>query len=396
MNPAPTPRRHMALLWVVNLCAITASTLSYIYLSYYVYTQTANVMLSQVVLFAPMILPVLLVAPLYRLADQLQPRSLLWSANLLSLLCAAATYSLIAEQAGIAVVGAVGIGVLDALQRVGRIVAIKRYCTDAQVADSVPLTLTAQFVAGGLAGLSMMAFKADMTPAMALAVTSLLFLVATLAAVSLPALANPTGVKQAAPRMLSTLLELLRDHPPARFSLLHFVLFISVFQGFFNVSRVLLPAHELGLGEAYVGLLQAVNSIAALLGAVLFYRLSRRGRTPSPLPMILISGAFMITAAAAIDAETSYVAYFFYIFCFELAFFKLQTDVVSETPSQAMPLVASVQYAGVYLGMIICIFLGSLLANAMGLFATSTAFVLVYWSGLFALKRDIFKPGSSL
>ena len=67
---------------------------------------------------------------------------------------------------------------------------------------------------------------------------------------------------------------------------------------------------------------------------------------------------------------SSYLAYFVYIFFFELAFFKLQADVVVHSPPQDMALVASVQYAGVYLGMISTIFVGSLLVERIGLLWT--------------------------
>lgn len=325
-----------------------------------------------------MILPVILVAWIYRLSDCLSPRTLLWTTNLLSLLSAWITYQTLPHYVGMAVVGAIIIGTLDAIQRVGRIVAIKCYFPGSQIASSVPLTLTAQFIAGGLAGLSMVLLKADMTLDLALKVTGILFATAMLAAIFLPASIKSEGAARVTPKLLHALTSTLTDHPAVRLTLLRFVLFVSIFQGFFNVSRVLLPAHALGLNETYVGLLQAVNSIAALVGAVLFYQMNKRGFRLLQLPMPVISSLFMIISARAINFETSYAAYFFYIFFFEMAFFKLQADLVRCTPAHAMPLMASVQYAGVYLGMIISIFLGSLLADAIGLFITSIVFVMTY------------------
>ena len=389
MSHSYASRTHTLLLWCVNLCAISASTLSYIYLSYYIYTETQNLLFSQVVLFAPMVLPVLLVAPIYRLADQLAPRTLLWAANVLSLVSAVWIYSVLPHQAWVAVVGAVLIGTLDALQRVGRIVAIKCYFPGAQIASSVPLTLTAQFIAGGLAGVSMVLFKASMSPTLALLVTAILFAVAALAAFMLPALAAPKAPAQVPTRLLPALSELIRSAPALRQRLYQFILFVSLFQGFFNVSRVLLPAHVLGLGEAYVGLLQAVNSVAALVGALVFYRLGKRNIHPSPMLMACMSGIFMASAAYAFDVQSSYLAYFFYIFFFELAFFRLQADLVSQTPLQAMPLMASVQYAGVYLGMIITIFIGSLLVEWIGLFQTALLFAGTYYLSSYLLRLDV-------
>lgn len=224
----------------------------------------------------------------------------------------------------------------------------------------------------------MMLLKADMTPDLALKITGILFATAVLAAIMLPASIQSEGAVRATPKLIRALAVTLNDYPPVRLTLLRFLLFVSLFQGFFNVSRVLLPAHVLGLDEAYVGLLQAVNSIAALVGAVLFYQMNKRGFRLLQLPMPIISSLFMIISARAINLETSYAAYFFYIFFFEMAFFKLQADLVRCTPAHAMPLMASVQYAGVYLGMIVSIFLGSLLADAVGLFITSILFAIAY------------------
>ena len=44
------------------------------------------------------------------------------------------------------------VGTLDAVQQVARIVAIKRYFSPQEVRFTVPLTLTAQFIAGAIAG----------------------------------------------------------------------------------------------------------------------------------------------------------------------------------------------------------------------------------------------------
>lgn len=320
MEEFAVSRRHSVLLWGVNLCAISASTLSYIYFSYYIYAHTASLILSQVVLFAPMVLPVILVAPIYRLADYLAPRTLLWSANLLSLGCAAATYKILPHHVEVVVLGAVVIGTLDALQRVGRIVAIKCYFPGAQIASSVPLTLTAQFILKRPGGHQSATVQSQHDAWVSPAHYCQSFSIAALAAYLLPAPTKPPITVQVAPRLLTALGSLLHEYPALRLSLYQFIVFVSLFQGFFNVSRVLLPAYVLGLGEVYVGLLQAVNSVAALVGAVLFYRLGKCNVQPLPMPMAVVSGLFMMLAAFGHDIQSSYIAYFLYIFFFELAF----------------------------------------------------------------------------
>lgn len=77
-------------------------------------------------------------------------------------------------------------------------------------------------------------------------------------------------------------------------NLLGFVLLGACFQGFYNLSRVALPAHHLGLpGTFHVGVLQITASLAAVSGALGYFagqallrRLARRVATPSVHPTV--------------------------------------------------------------------------------------------------------------
>lgn len=368
MQTSCSLRKLTVLIWVVNLCAICASTLSYIFLSYYIYKETSSLIYSQVVLFSPMILPIVFVGQIYRLSDRVSPRKILCLTNLLALWVAVCVYLLLPHFAFVAVVGGIAIGALDALQRVGRIVAIKCYFNSVNIESTLALTLTAQFIAGGIAGAAMAMVKGDMMPWHALLITAVLFSIAAFAAYLLPRVKRPvaTSVPQLA-ALVKTFTDLLKTNLQLRRSFWQFIIFVSIYQGFFNVSRIILPAHVMGLSEGYVGLLQAVNSVAALVGAVFYYTLSKRGYILAPVYMAVVSALFMIIAAYGGGLISSYGSYFLYIFFFELVFFKLQSDVVLSTPVNAMPLIASVQYAGVYAGMIVTIFLGSLLVEYVGL-----------------------------
>jgi hypothetical protein len=389
---AASPRRISLLLWTINVCAICASTLSYVYLSYTTYKSTGSVFLSQVVLFSPMVLPVVLVGQIHRIAERISPRALLQWANGLSLSACAVVYPLLADMPLSALAGGVLVGTLDAVQRVARIVAIKRYFNSGDVKFTVPLTLTAQFIAGGLAGAAIGVVRGEMTPLIALAMTSTLFVAAASAASLLPAVRMLSS--SAAGRALwPTFSALLRSNGELRRSFWVFVVFVGVYQGFFNVSRVTLPAHVLHLSDGYVGLLQSVNSVAALVGAIVYYTLGKRGWRFPPLAMAGISGMFMLGAASGTGVAPSYLAYFVYIFFFELVFFRLQADVVVHSPPQDMPLVASVQCAGVYLAMISAIFVGSLLVEQVGLLWTGVLFLFTYALALL-LRPDTFRPAA--
>lgn len=371
------PKGIAALLWVVNLCAIGASTLSYIYLSYFIYSKTSSVILSQVVMFSPMVLPIVFVFQIQRIADRVSPRALLIASNAIALLVCTVAFSVLESAPLAAIASAVAIGTLDALQRVARIVSVKRYFTSAEVKFTILLTLTAQFIAGGIAGAALGLIRGEMTPQVALVLTSLLFGAAFVAAVALPPVIRPAPAS-AAQAVSPRLLEVLRRHPSLRQSFWAFVVFVSVYQGFFNLARVTLPAHVLKLSEQYVGWLQVAGSMGALLGALAFHVLSKRNVTFAPSLLAVLSAILMFVSAAGVSVGMSFFAFFGFMFFFELAFFKLQSDVVLHSPSGDIPLIAAFQYAGVYSGMIATIFIGSLLVDHVGLLATSLVLGLAY------------------
>lgn len=396
-----SPRRISVLLWIVNLASIAACVFSYVYLSYFVYRRTGSVMASELVLIAPMVVPVLLCLLVNRLASRSPPRQLLLVANAVGVGVALATYTLIEVHEGVAVVGALvgalAIGFLDALQRVARTVAIKRYFSTADVQYAVPLTLTAQFIAGGIAGVGLAWFKDAVTPSLAAAVVTGAFASAALAAALLPRLAHVAPAPSAVVQRfgaLGTLVDVLGANPLLRRGFWAFVVFVSVFQGFFNVSRVALPAHELQLPTSYVGYLQIIGAMSALAGALLFVALGKRKVVLGHSAVVALSAlslAAMVGACAAGTVLPSFMLYFVYMFVWEVLFFKYQSDLVAVTPAEHMPLVATFQYAGVYLGMIVTAALGGALSHRYGLAPTALVFAVAYavWMSLTAWRRRV-------
>ena len=376
---ASSNRVPKILLWTTNLLSIVGSIFNYVYLSYYLYRATGSQILSQFIFFSQMLLPVLLVVWIQRLSQSYSPRILLVYANALALAVCLVIYPFLDMAPTVALAASLLIGVLDAVQRVARIVAIKIIFSPGEVKGAVPLTLTAQFVAGGLAGGVLALFRDNTTPVSALAVSCILFAGAMIAAWGLPQ--SPVEARPAPTSSMAFIKEFIsmaNAQPRLKQSFLAFVTFIGVFQGFFNVSRVVLPAHVLHLNEEYVGLLQLVNSGAALVGALIFYKLNSKGTRFSPLLMTAISGGTMIVAAQGLGAQSSFIFFFFYILFFEFAFFRLQADIVATSSPAQMPLVAAMQYACVYAGMIIAILIGGVLVDAIGLGITSIAFAISY------------------
>ncbi len=394
-----TPRQISLLLWIVNLSSIAASVFSYVYLSYIAYEKTGSMLLSEAVLLAPMVIPVLLCLVINAAAGSWPPKSVLVSFNAAGALVAAVTYALVDRFVAAAIVGTLIIGFVDATQRVARTVALKRYFSSEHIKYALPITLTAQFIAGAIAGVVLAVYKTQVTPAMAGMITVVAYALGAMAALLLPAAqAQPQSAIPAS--ALGTLAHLLRTVPELQRQFVAFFILVSLYQGFFNVSRVALPTHVLGLSQTYVGYLQIIGASSALIAALLFAFASKRNKTPGTmltLAMNVVCLGAMAGSTAGHDVTVSYTLYFVYMFFWEVLFFKHQADVIATTPSEHMSLVATFQYASVYLGMIVAGFAGSWIANRYSLFVAAIAFVLVYVAGMsWNAVRNIGGVGESV
>ena len=376
-----------ATLWTINLASISASVLVYVFLAHYAYSQINSLLVSEFVLFAPMVMPVLLGFQLNQVASRVSARTLLLGANLIGAAVCAALFLAIPLSALTVLTGAGIVGTLDAVQRIARIVAIKRYYSPQEVRFTVPLTLTAQFIAGAMAGAIIAFFPGQLTTAVVAAATLLLLGIAAGCALLLPGTPPEAGHGRSGSPGLAECLAMLRRNPALRDALIAFVILGAFFQGFYNISRVALPAHHLGLGQTYVGLLQIVASLSAVAGALSFYFLSRKQLKFHLSYIAAVCAGAMLLSCSLKDPAASFSSYFVFFFFFEIAFFRLQGDIMVATPSRDMPVVATVQYAMVYAGMMLAIAIGAVLVNAFGLTITALFFVFGFYAASAAHRR---------
>jgi hypothetical protein len=382
-----------ATLWAINLASISASVLVYVYLAHYAYRELQSLLISEFVLFAPMVMPVVFAFQLNQVASRVDARTLFLAANIIGAAICAVLFVVLPMSSWTILAGAGIVGTLDAVQRVARIVAIKRYFSPQELKFTVPLTLTAQFIAGAIAGSIVAFFPGQITNAGAAATTITLMGIATACACLLPKSPLETTHARSGKLGLADCLSLLRKVPALRDSLLAFVILGTFFQGFYSISRVALPAHHLGLGQMQVGILQIVASLSAVTGALLYYFLSRR-KVAFKLPYLYAACALaMLSSCIVPDARLSFASYFVYFFFFELAFFRLQGDIMAATQASDMPLVATVQYALVYAGMMLAIAVGALLVDQLGLLPTAIVFVLGFYVAS-ALQLALRAPAS--
>jgi hypothetical protein len=367
-------------LWAINLASISASVLVYVFLAHYAYREINSLLLSEFVLFAPMVMPVVLGFQLNQVASRASARTLLLGANLIGGAVCAVLFLALPLNQWTVLAGAGIVGTLDAVQRIARIVAIKRYFSPEEVRFTVPLTLTAQFIAGAMAGAIIAFFPGQMTTEVVAATTIGLLGIAAGGALLLPGMRPEAGHQQATAASIAKCLAMLRSNPALRNALIDFVILGGFFQGFYNISRVALPAHHLGLGQTYVGLLQIVASLSAVIGALSFYFLSRKKVKPRLGYVTAACAVAMLLSCFLRRPAASFASYFVFFFFFEIAFFRLQGDIMAATPSRDMPVVATVQYAMVYAAMMLAIAVGAFLVNAFGLTTTALLFVVGFYA----------------
>lgn len=142
---------------------------------------------------------------------------------------------------------------------------------------------------------------------------------------------------------------------------------------------VLFLATDLGTVSVLLG--------AAVVGALVYSALCRHQRAPGLAVVTPVCAIAMLAACELPGVAASFASYFVFFFCFELAFFRLQGDIVLATPPADMPLVATLQYALVYAGLMLTGAIGALLVGPIGLSGTALCLALGYFAGQALLRR---------
>ncbi|WP_367619817.1 MFS transporter [Caballeronia sp. SEWSISQ10-4 2] len=393
-SAARARKRLTVALWTTNLSSVIASNLTYIYLASFIYRQTGRIEWSNITLMCPMAIPVVACFGIASITRRSGPRRIFAVANGCALGITLLLLLVLGHYPLAALAGATLIGVVDALQRVTRIVALKAFYPDGDVKTAVPIALSAQFIAGGLAGVLMGLAPNEAAPAVVLPWIGALFALAGAVSLLLPVVPTQHASTVEANSSVSKLLGALDAHPEMRGHFVRVVMFIGVFQGFYNLSRVALPAHLLNLSDHYVGLLQLLSSAAMLVGASCFYASARRGwrfagRREAALIGICIGASTM--AVTLHSPALNFALYFVYILAFEIMFLQCQADLVEACPREHVGTMAAYQYAAMYVAMMVIMGLGSVAVPFIGLNGVALACGVLYVL-LYARTRSRPKP----
>lgn len=364
-------------LWLTNLLSIFSSTIIYIYFSSYIYRSTDNIVLSDLIFMAPMILPVILYFTIADIVKRYRPKAILIYSNIACLILSYITFSYVDDYISLAFLSCLTIGLLDTLQRTSRMVMIKSIYDSESIKSAISLITTAQFVAGGAAGTTILYYGATSGHQHLLVLTGLLYFSAILIALLLPDVQNTQKEEGKKKASISQLLTLLRDNKQVGRLFLNFVIFVSLFQGFFSITRVALPIHQMGLSDSLVGLLQITISLAAVSGALAFHFMNKKEIEIETKWFTGFAVVSMLVSTTSINVVVGFAFYFSFMFLFEISFFKHQSKLVIETPESEMGIIATFQYSMTYLGIIISILIGSALTDFIGLELTAITYSLV-------------------
>jgi hypothetical protein len=376
--------RLTAALWITNLASVIASNLAYLYLASLIYRTTGMISYANIVLMCPMVIPIIACVAISSATRTLPPRRIFIAANSTALLTAIVLALTLHAYPLVALAGAMSIGLADALQRVTRIVAIKVFFPQGNAKRAVPVALSAQFAAGGFSGVLMLAAPQTLTPDVMLGAIAGLFGLGAVASAFLPHASVRTASaplasadhgaahRTTAPVTVTStggfrdFFHALRSGGTLRASFLRAVAFVGLFQGFYNLSRVALPADLLHLSDRFVGLLQVLSSLSMIVGAIAFFAYGRKNRRDGARVEAIAIGVSVLAASAAVampHPATSFIAYCVYIFAFEFMFLSCQADLVESCPKDLVGVMATYQYAAMYVAILLVMALGNLVID---------------------------------
>jgi len=111
----------------------------------------------------------------------------------------------------------------------------------------------------------------------------------------------------------------------------------GVFQGFHNAARTLLPIRNLALGDAAVMQLQMVSGAAIVAGAVLVPLLGRRMQARAvPFGVHALASLLLWACGQVGSLPLLFLAYFGFIFMFEVAFTAAQASLIQACRTEDM------------------------------------------------------------
>lgn len=332
--------RPFLLLWIALLASSAGAFLFVIVLAARVFAETGSSLKASSVFAAQWLLPLALQSVNGAICTRYRIRSVLVVAELLSAVIVIAC-ALALEVGFVPMLAVVMVrGFLEAMTKAARIVALKQYVLPRYLRKASSLFGTSMYLSSGV-GAVIGGVVAEQLTFLGVAVVAAMFsLVASLIYLGLARAAVAPPKQAAGGGALAT----FRQHPALFRTSLQLFVICGVFQGFHNVARTALPMKHLGLGITGATHLQLVSAIAIVLGALFVFRFmsdSKRTFLHHPSTLIGVTAIAMPLPYLVHSPIVAFTLYFAFIFAFEVAYTRVQNEVVVTTPTAAMGHVAA-------------------------------------------------------
>ncbi|MDQ3337397.1 MAG: MFS transporter [Myxococcota bacterium] len=347
-EPPPAPvrfqdiflHRPFLVLWTAFLISSAGTYLFVIVLAGRIYAETGSALMASSVFAAQWLLPVMLSKVVGRICSSYRIRSIAVIGELLSasisIACAFAFDLSFASMLACVMLR----GFFESLTRTARTVALKQYVDPRYLEKASSLFGTSMYLSSGFGAVLGTMLAERLTFLGVAAVDAGTFVVAALLYFGIQA-KPPVGRKASAG---GSALATFRRYPDL-FRISFYLYVISgVYQGFHNVARTALPMKHLGLDITGATNLQLVSAFGIVGGAVFVFRfMSDRRRTFArhPLFLIAITSFAMPVPFLTHDPMLSFASYCLFIFLFEVAFTRVNNEIIVTTPIESMGYVAA-------------------------------------------------------
>lgn len=386
--------RELVGLWSNTFFSVSSSTFLYLFFAIDVHNRTNSVLLSNLVLVAPLAVPALGSLVIHRVYARGDPRRVVAAAMWLgSLACAAAALLLLVVDWVLIPMGLV-IGFVDTIQRVGRLIIINKCNSRDDVRSAVSVAFSAQFLSGCVVACLIYAGASFwISSQFALWISCTGFVLAGLTA---HLIGEPHDMAVPHGDHTKSYWELVVDEFRAlavnnrlRYAFTSFVVLTTLFQGYYNLTRVTLPMTNFNGSVALAGSVQFVSSFAALVAVIAFLVAGRRVIIGNKFTCCL--AAVLMIVVTVIDLPGPFLGlYFLFMLSFELVFLQQQTSIVEAADASTVALVSTLQIALIYPGMAVVVVLGSYFTSVAAVQVAAIAFCLcvVGFCGLYIAPRE--------
>lgn len=369
--------RPFLLLWLGLLASSSGAFLFVIVLAARIFEETGSSLMASSVFAAQWLLPLALSRLSGTICTSYRIRSVLVIGEVISAFVVVGC-ALVLELGFVPLLALVMVrGFFEAMSKAARLVALKQYVDARFLEKASSLFGTSMYLSSGLGAIAGGLLAAQLTFLGVAVVAAGLSLIASLTYLAL------TRSAVAPPRKASvtSAWAVFRRQPELLRNTLQIFVICGVFQGFHNIARTALPMKHLPLGVTAATHLQVISSVGIVLGALFVFRFmsdAKHSVFRHPVVLVGLTALAMPLPYLVTTPAISFALYFAFIFAFEVAFTRVQNQIIVTTPVAAIGHVAAFNQGVNTALMAVVILIGSA--------AIDLSTVLLVASGLAALS----------